>query len=68
MYNKAIEQLDIIIKNHPYENLAAKALYKQAQLFEFQNLKVKSGDNYKKIIVEYPESIYSVRLENAILQ
>ncbi|MDE5420954.1 hypothetical protein L3073_01900 [Ancylomarina sp. DW003] len=60
MYNKAIEQLDIIIKNHPYENLAAKALYKQAQLFEFQNLKVKSGDNYKKIIVEYPESIYSV--------
>ena len=60
IYEKAISQLDLIIKEHPYENLAAKALYKQAELFDLQNRKKESGDNYKKIIIEYPESIYSV--------
>ncbi len=59
-YQEAIDQLDIIIKEHPYENLAAKALYKQAKLFELQNRISESGINYKKIIVDYPESIYSI--------
>jgi len=59
-HQDAISQLDIIIKEHPYESLAAKALYKQAKLFELQNRISESGINYKKIIVDYPESIYSV--------
>jgi len=59
-YQEAIDQLEIIIKEHPYESLAAKALYKQAKLFELQNRISDSGINYKKIIVDYPESIYSV--------
>ncbi|RRG24845.1 hypothetical protein DWB61_02220 [Ancylomarina euxinus] len=59
-YQEAINELNIIIKEHPYENLAAKALYKQAKLFELQDRISESGINYKKIIVDYPESIYSV--------
>ena len=59
-YQEAIDQLDIIIKEHPYESLAAKALFKQAKLFELKNKISESGINYKKIIVDYPESIYSV--------
>ncbi len=59
-FQDAINELDIIIKEHPYENLAAKALYKQAKLFELQDRINDSGINYKKIIVDYPESIYSV--------
>jgi len=60
LYTEAIDELGIITKEHPYENLAAKALYKQALLFELQNRISESGANYKKIIVDYPESIYSV--------
>lgn len=61
LFTNAINELGIIIKEHPYENLAAKALYKQALLFEVQNRISESGANYKKIIVDYPESIYSVK-------
>ena len=60
LYTEAINELGSIIKEHPYENLAAKALYKQALLFELQNRTRESGNNYKKIIVDYPESIYSI--------
>jgi len=63
-YEEAIEELENIIENHPYESLAAKALFKQAELFDFSGNKEKSGANYKKILVDYPESIYSVEARN----
>ena len=61
LYTEAIKELEIIIKEHPYENLAAKSLFKQGLLFELQNRISESDANYKKIIIDYPESIYSVK-------
>lgn len=64
LYTKAINELESIVTDHPYENLAAKALFKQAELFKLSGNKEKSGANYKKIVIDYPESIYSVEARN----
>jgi len=65
-YTEAIDELENIISEHPYESLAAKALFKQAELFEISGYNEKSGLNYKKIVVDYPESIYSVEARNRL--
>ena len=62
----ANEALAAIIHKHPYESLAAKALLAQAELFEKLEKHEKAKENYRTIVTEYPDSIFSIEARNKL--
>ena len=56
----ALQTLNQITENHPWENIADKAFFFRAKLHEKQSQDEKAEEDYKKIITDYPNSIFSV--------
>ncbi|WP_321319001.1 tetratricopeptide repeat protein [Labilibaculum sp.] len=57
---QALLALSKIIEEHPYETLAPKALFTQGELLQKLNETEKAMENYKSLVTEYSDSIYSV--------
>lgn len=58
-YNKAIEYLKKIITEYSYEILTDIAVFRIAQIYDTKiNDKENAAEYYKKLMIEYPESIY----------
>ena len=59
-FQKALDLYIKIIDNYPQEILGDNAMYKIAELYQFNIIdKAKAIETYKKLLVDYPGSLFS---------
>lgn len=61
-YSEAVGYYEQVLDEYGYEPLAAEACFFAAQLYDFEiNEKQKALDLYKKVLIDYPLSVYQNR-------